>query len=149
MSNDARAKQYQKIRNTLFFVGLAFYFLFLVILIISGLSKFLKNVILTKTQHYYFVNSLYVIILGVIAYILAFPLNIYEGYFLEHKFGLSRQTIFAWFKDDLKKQLISLVIFYWALKPYIYFLAVFPIPGGCGLRCFGSAYLYFCQSLRL
>lgn len=43
-------------------------------------------------------------------YILGLPLAMYSGYFLEHRFGLSRQTWFRWFRRSLLKTL--LVVFF-------------------------------------
>jgi STE24 endopeptidase len=36
-------------------------------------------------------------------YVVSFPVTLYAGFVLEHKFGLSKQTLFRWFRRDLLK----------------------------------------------
>jgi len=38
------------------------------------------------------------------------PINIYTGYYLEHKYNLSNQTFFKYFLENLKSMLVGLVI---------------------------------------
>lgn len=47
---------------------------------------------------------------NIIIYVLLLPIQYYRGFVLEHKFGLSNQTISAWFIDLLKDRAISLFI---------------------------------------
>jgi len=46
----------------------------------------------------------------VLTSILIFPLDVYENYFRERKYGLATQTFGPWFKDDLKGLLIGIVL---------------------------------------
>jgi len=46
----------------------------------------------------------------VLTTILLFPLEVYEGYFREHKYGLATQTFGPWLKDEFKGLLIALVL---------------------------------------
>jgi STE24 endopeptidase len=46
----------------------------------------------------------------VLTTILLFPLEVYEGYFREHKYGLATQTFGPWLKDEFKGLLIGLVL---------------------------------------
>jgi len=60
------------------------------------------------------INILYAFLLIVLFYILIelilLPLSYYRGYVVEHRFGLSNQTISMWFMDYLKENIISLTI---------------------------------------
>jgi len=60
------------------------------------------------------INILYAFLLIVSFYILIelilLPLSYYRGYVVEHRFGLSNQTLSMWFMDYLKENSISLVI---------------------------------------
>ncbi|MBM3706832.1 MAG: M48 family metallopeptidase [Actinobacteria bacterium] len=46
----------------------------------------------------------------IILYIILLPLQYYRGFIIEHRFGLSNQTIGAWFLDFLKARAISLLM---------------------------------------
>ena len=44
-----------------------------------------------------------------LAWGLSFPLSVYEGYFREHQYGLSNQTLAAWLGDALKSLALTMV----------------------------------------
>jgi len=44
----------------------------------------------------------YVIIVGAIFKTFGLALDFYSGYIIEHRFGLSRQTLSEWIKDHLR-----------------------------------------------
>jgi len=46
----------------------------------------------------------------VLTTILLFPLEVYEGYFREHKYGLATQTFGPWLNDEFKGLLVNLVL---------------------------------------
>jgi STE24 endopeptidase len=46
----------------------------------------------------------------VLSSILTFPLDAYEGYFREHKYGLATQTFGPWMNDQFKMLLVNLVL---------------------------------------
>ena len=46
----------------------------------------------------------------VVTSILLFPLEVYEGYFREHKYGLATQTFGPWLNDEFKALLVNLVL---------------------------------------
>jgi STE24 endopeptidase len=48
---------------------------------------------------------------------LGFPLAVYEGYFREHQYGMSNQTLGGWFWDFVKGQMVALVMGSIALIP--------------------------------
>jgi len=50
------------------------------------------------------------IVIALAQYVVSFPLSLYAGYLLEHKFGLSRQTLFRWFRRDLLKSGLTLAL---------------------------------------
>jgi len=62
---------------------------------------------------------------GIIQSVITFPLSFYSDYTLEHKYGLSNQTIPGYFKEKIKGMLIGLLlgiplllIFYFIIKNY-------------------------------
>ena len=46
--------------------------------------------------------AIYVLAVGAIFKVFELPLNFYSGYVLEHRFGLSRQSLGGWIKDQAK-----------------------------------------------
>jgi STE24 endopeptidase len=46
----------------------------------------------------------------VLTTVVTFPLNVYEGYFREHKYGLATQTFGPWMGDQMKGLLLGLVL---------------------------------------
>lgn len=73
------------------------------------------------SSQFYLLNALYVLVIFAIFYIINFPLSLYEGYFLEHRFGLSNQNFLGWLKQDLKKTLINLFILVLMIE-FIYYV---------------------------
>jgi STE24 endopeptidase len=51
----------------------------------------------------------YVALYLLLAWGLSLPLTVYEGYFREHQYGLSNQTLGEWFGDTLKGLVLSVV----------------------------------------
>jgi len=49
------------------------------------------------------------LVIAAVQYVVSFPLALYAGFTLEHKYGLSRQTLFRWLRRDLLKNVLMLV----------------------------------------
>jgi STE24 endopeptidase len=120
------AKQYQAIKYRLFFVRLVATVVFLLIFLATGWSRSLKVWLLTFREDFFSVVALYVSCFSLLASVLSLPLDAWEGFFLEHRFGLSRQSFPAWFKDFLKKSTISFVVTLVFLEGAYFFLSEFP-----------------------
>lgn len=54
--------------------------------------------------------ALYAVPYVIITAVLSFPLNVYENYFREHKYGLATQTFGPWFGEQLTGLLVQLVV---------------------------------------
>ncbi|MFC1646237.1 M48 family metallopeptidase [Candidatus Omnitrophota bacterium] len=104
------AKQYHKIKNFLFVVNLLISLLVLLISLVLGLSIFLRAYLRMYFSSIYILNCVFFLIFYLVIAILGFPLDLFEGFILEHRFKLSKQNLLSWLKDYLKKALISLLI---------------------------------------
>lgn len=128
-----KAKKYSTIKYSLaiseaiFILGLLFLFQW------SGLSRFLAAFIPRTLHNNYIVLPVYILVAYCAYYILAFPLNYYHSFVLEHKFSLSRQSLRDWFIDQLKAGIISSIIsvilleaFYFVLRrnPYNWWIII-------------------------
>ena len=103
----------KKYNNTKLAIGIgkaAIRFILLYLFITLGLSYWLQNYIQTYTQNSYLVFLIFVFVLGIFSSILFMPINIYTGFYLEHKYKLSNQTFYKYFIENLKSMLVGLVI---------------------------------------
>ncbi len=71
----------------------------MILLLETGLSARLRNVALRITRHDWLQAFLYWLQFAVITAVLLLPLNLYEGFFREHSYGLSNQSALAWLRD--------------------------------------------------
>ena len=119
------ARQYHQIKNFLFAANLLFSFLGLALVVVLGLSVFLRAFLRMYFVSDLALNGAFFIISYLIVILFSFPLDFFEGFILEHKFKLSKQGLPGWLKDYLKKALISLIITGVIVESVYVFLGVF------------------------
>ena len=118
-----KAREYACLRRYLFFVDLALGAVFLLVIMFSGLSSGLRNLLDFPLPARV---ALYFLVLIISYGVLTFPLSIYSGFILPHRYGLSNQSLKSWFADELKGLLLALTLGV-ALVVIIYlFLDTFP-----------------------
>lgn len=103
----------KKYNNTKLFIGISkatVSFVILFLFVYLGYSLKLENYIRNYYQNEYYIFIFYIFSIGIISAIIFAPVNIYTGFYLEHKFGLSNQTFTKYFIENLKSALIGLVI---------------------------------------
>lgn len=120
-----KAKKYHKVKNRLLVINLAFTFVILVSIIFSKFSISIKQLASSFTANTVVVNGIYAALLFVIFYVLSFPLEIYEGFILEHRYNLSNQSIAGYLRDNFKKNAVSFAIYMIAIELLYFFLAKF------------------------
>ncbi len=120
-----KAKAYNRTRRILFIVELAFGLVFLMFLLLSGLSLILARWLEASVGNVWLVILLYLVILGLAYDVVGVPLDFYGGFVIEHRYGQSTQTFRAWAWDQLKGMLVSFAIgaplmegLYWLLRSY-------------------------------
>jgi len=121
-----QAKQYSKLKTRLIVVQLVLAAFFLTIMLLSGASVHLKNLVAGWSRNFYLQVGLYLAIFGGIYYLLFVGLDFYDGFLLEHKFQLSNQTVFGWLKKSMKKGLLSELLLLLAGELLYFFLRHFP-----------------------
>ena len=121
----AQAKEYQAIKNRLFLFNLILDFCFLILLIITGASRCLKAGLLNIRDDFFSINALYFACFSVFGLMVSFPLDFYEGFVLEHRFGLSRQNFIPWLTDHLKKAVIIFIVSLILVEAVYFFLSQF------------------------
>jgi STE24 endopeptidase len=100
-------------------------FLLILFFVLSGLSRSLLALLNHYSSNNYILFFLFIGICGIVSGIIFTPLNYYTGFYIEHKYKLSNQTLIGWMWEDTKGLFISLVIgipilffFFWLLNKY-------------------------------
>jgi STE24 endopeptidase len=104
------ARRYNKIHRWLGIADFAVGSAFLILLLVTGWTGWLRDLALRRAfQNYTFGVFLYLFFLLLISKALGFGLD-YYGFQLERKFQLSTQRVRSWLWDEVKGFLVSLVL---------------------------------------
>lgn len=109
-----KARAYARIRRRLSFVGLGIAALSILIVLTTGLDKWLRDqlhALSWQPVHGWFPLQIlaYFVLLVVVYQIITAPLAYYSGFVLPHRYGLSTMSLTAWLLDLLKGFLLGLV----------------------------------------
>jgi STE24 endopeptidase len=106
--NQQLAQRYEKEKRLLGLIGLLLSLIILLFFYYSGLSRWLAQDFNRNSIVLTFLG--YVAVLYSLFALLHFPLSLYSGYFHEHKWNFSNQTLEAWLWDQAKAFLVGLVV---------------------------------------
>lgn len=121
-----KAKEYARIRHRLLVADLTIAAIYVLVLLLSGLSAWFKARLLLVTTHPLVVIALYFVAFSIVYGLLGFPLSYYGSYILPHRYGLSTQTLRGWLADQAKGAALSLGIGLVAMEVMYYLLRAFP-----------------------
>jgi STE24 endopeptidase len=121
-----KAKEYARIRHRLLVADLTIAALYVLVLLLSGLSAWLKAQLLLVTPHPLVVIALYFVAFSIVYGLLDFPLSYYGGHVLPHRYGLSTQSLGDWLADQAKGAALGLSIGLVAMEVMYYLLRAFP-----------------------
>ncbi|HXG87960.1 MAG TPA: M48 family metallopeptidase [Vicinamibacterales bacterium] len=114
--NEDKASRYHRLRRRADLLGTVSAAAFLIFLLVSGSGLYLREIgsfigepIGNGFEEYATVVGLS-IVLVVLLQLIDLPFAFYQGYRLEHHYGLSNQTLGQWIRDYLKGALLSLVL---------------------------------------
>ncbi len=118
-----RAKEYAGIRRRLYFARTVATLVVLALLVITPLSKAVRTAIEHRATNQWLVVPIFLIIFGLAAEIVTFPLGVYSGWYLPRQYGLSHQTFRDWLLDLAKGSVIGGILglgmvelLYWGLR---------------------------------
>ena len=135
-----KAKAYNRIKFTTGIASAVLSFVLLLWLVMNGTTKTLENAAHGWTSNTYLALLLFAFALGVVQSVVTLPLGFYSGYYVEHRFNLSNQTIWRWAWEHLKSLLVSLPIIIGVLTFLYYSLTAFGslwwLPVSIGLTFF-------------
>lgn len=119
-------KKYNRIKLRLSIIGNLIFFIIMIIIILSGLSRDIENWLSVYTNVTYLKFVLFVIVISLTPALFTAPISFYSEYILEHKFNLSNLTLKKYFTDKLKSLAISLLIGVPILLLFYYLLVNYP-----------------------
>jgi STE24 endopeptidase len=102
-----RAKHYARINRRLMLLDLSISGLYMLVWLLSGWSKALRDWLMQFTTNDWLLVLFYVIIFGGILFIINLPLSFYQGYLLPHRFELSTQKLSGWILDQIKEIIVG------------------------------------------
>src|SRR5271167_2874775 len=109
-ADSPEARRYNRIRRWLGIADFALGFVFLVVLLVTGWSGWLRDLAIKLVGQHYSLNLfLYLLLLLVISKALGLGLD-YYGFLLERRFKLSTQRFRSWAWDEVKGFLVGLVL---------------------------------------
>lgn len=125
VNKEQRAKTYAKTKQIFSLIQSFGFFAVIVIVLLTGFSKTLETIAFSYFSNEYFALLLFIAMLFGGISILFFPLDFYSGYIMEHKYGLSNQTVAGYFLESLKGLLLGVILggplfcaFYYILKNF-------------------------------
>jgi STE24 endopeptidase len=121
-----KAKEYARIRHRLLVADLVIAAVYVLVLLLSGLSAWFKVQLLLVTTQPLGVIALYFVAFSIVYGLLDFPLSYYGGYVLPHRYGLSTQSLRGWLADRAKGTALNLGIGLVAMEVMYYLLRAFP-----------------------
>ena len=121
-----KAKEYARIRHRLLVADLAIGAVYVLVLLLSGLSAWFKVQLLLVSPQPLVVIALYFVAFSIVYGLLDFPLSYYGGHVLPHRYGLSIQSLRGWLTDQAKGAALGLGIGLVAMEVMYYLLRAFP-----------------------
>ena len=119
----AEATAYQRTKLTFSLVSMALNIVIPLVFLFSGGSEAIRNLVEDWTSVSALIVVFYLLIAGAGLQVIEFPLEIYSGFIVEKRFGLSKISIWTWMLDWLKGTAITsgllLVLIsgmYWLLR---------------------------------
>ena len=104
------ARRYNQIKRWLGMADLVLGIGFLVVLLLTGWTRTLRDLALhSAKENYLLALFLYILFLSILSKVISLGLDIYS-FRLEHQFHLSNQKVGSWIFDEIKGWLVGLVI---------------------------------------
>jgi STE24 endopeptidase len=118
-----QAREYTRRSRQLLIIELVLGVIFLVVILLSGLSSELRNLI---EIHQSAIVTVYFLILVLSYTAISAPLSIFRSYILPHRYGLSHQSWKSWLVDEGKEMALGLVLSTMLIVVVYLLLDVFP-----------------------
>ena len=98
----ARVHAYHRTGRILTVVGYVVDLALMLILLFAGWSATIRTLALQQTSRPGLALLIYLLLFGAITQVASLPFSFFEGFWLEHRYGLSNLTFGGWVKDQVK-----------------------------------------------
>jgi STE24 endopeptidase len=102
--------RHSRIRDVLYFVGNAWAMGTMLLLLVTPVSRKLRDAAARVTKKPFFIAAIYIALFTIVIALIDFPLSYYSGFVVPHQFDLTDQTFAAWLTEQLKGLGIGLVM---------------------------------------
>ena len=106
-----RAKKYATLNYWFILINFLYTLVLMIVFMISGASRALATFTSLPGWPAFTGWALYLIAFIIFTSLALWPLNFYQGYVIEHRFGLSNETVAGWFADQVKALGLMAAIF--------------------------------------
>lgn len=120
------ATAYSGLKRRLLVADMALGGLFAVLLLVSGISAWMKALVTVYSSHPVLIVGGYFLVFFTAYGLLLLPLEYYGGFRLPHRYGLSTQTLRAWLADQAKAGVLGLGLGLIVVEVIYYVLRVVP-----------------------
>ncbi|MCX5711912.1 MAG: hypothetical protein NTY47_02430, partial [Candidatus Omnitrophica bacterium] len=120
-----KAARYSLIKYSLAIADTLFTLLLILLFISSGLSKALARQVYMSLLPKYLNIPVYFFWAYLGYFVLSLPLGFLQSFYIEHKFGLSKQRVSDWLLDQLKSAGLGFVIALIMLSAFYFVLGAF------------------------
>ncbi|NQW19963.1 MAG: M48 family metallopeptidase [Chloroflexi bacterium] len=117
------ANRYQRIKLTLSIVSMALNVAIPLVFLLSGGSEAIRNLAENWTSISALIVVFYLLVTGLSLQLIEFPFEVYSGFIVEKRFGLSKVSLGSWIYDWIKGTLLQSVLLvvlisgmYWLLR---------------------------------
>jgi STE24 endopeptidase len=124
--NTGKAKQYNRIKLIVSLTNLVIDLIFWILIIVTGFASAIAGYAYGVVSYPLLQFYVFALILGIIHLVINFPLSIYSGYILEHRFSLSNQTLAGWFREQAKGLMVGLIL--GSIVMVIFYLMLWKLP---------------------
>ncbi len=108
---EERARAYEAMHNRLFVGRVLITVAALVLYLFSGASADLAEGLSARFgDQWWWTNAVYILVTLFAFSALMFPLTLFSDHYLEHRYGLSRQSLNSWFSDYAKELALELLL---------------------------------------
>lgn len=121
----AQAKTYNRTKLLVGIASSIISFVLVACIVVLGYSRTIQVFAEAATSNPYLALIIFSIGVGFIQSVVTLPLSFYSGYVIEHKYGLSNQTVARWAWERIKRMLVGLplligilLVLYYCLKTY-------------------------------
>ncbi len=105
-----KSKKYNNIKLGISITKSVVSFILIVAFVYSHFSLALENWLGNYLSNSYLLFLAFILITGLAGILLFSPVNYYKDFYLEHKYGLSNQTLGKWLFENFKGLVVSLII---------------------------------------